>query len=150
MSLKSSLTVKSCGIVNVLLEGTSNNVIASDAVTLEDGAVIQMGDADVPMTFVDGEVFKVFSSGVTLGGTVKMIPEKPGEGQVWDLTSLSTEGIVKVATATGVGNISMQEIPAKVEYYDLSGRKISNVGDGAYLLRLTTKAGKVVTRKIMK
>lgn len=150
LSLKSSLTVKSCGIVNVLLEGTSNNVIASDAVTLEDGAVIQMGDADVPMTFVDGEVFKVFSSGVTLGGTVKMIPEKPGEGQVWDLTSLSTEGIVKVATATGVGNISMQEIPAKVEYYDLSGRKISNVGDGAYLLRLTTKAGKVVTRKIMK
>ena len=150
LSLKSTLTVKSGGIVNVLLEGASNNVIVSDAVTLEDGAVIQMGDADVPMIFVDGEEFKVFSSGVTLEGTVKMIPEKPGEGQVWDLTSLSSEGIVKVAAATGIGNIPMQEKAARVEYYDLSGRKLSNVGDGAYLLRLTTKDGKVVTRKIMK
>ena len=150
LSLKSTLTVKSGGIVNVLLEGASNNVIVSDAVTLEDGAVIQMGDADVPMIFVDGEEFKVFSSGVTLEGTVKMIPEKPGEGQVWDLTSLSSEGIVKVAAATGIGNIPMQEKAARVEYYDLSGRKLSNVGDGAFLLRLTTKDGKVVTRKIMK
>ena len=150
LSLKSTLTVKCGGIVNVLLEGNSNNVIASDAVTLEDGAVIQLGDSDVPMTFVDGETFKVFSSGVTLGGTIKMIPEKPGDGQVWDLSVLSTEGVVKVASATGVKKIPMQKDIALVEFYDLSGRKTANAIDGAYLMRLTTKDGKVVTRKIMK
>ena len=150
LTLKKSLSVKKGGIVSLLLNGSNNNTIVSDNVTLEDGAIIQMGEEDAPNVYVDGEVFQVFSSGVTLNGTVKMIPETPGEGQSWDLSALSTDGVVKVVgTPTGINGISSENIDS-IEYFDLSGMRMKTPGKGAYIQRVTNKDGKVSTRKVMR
>lgn len=153
LTLTGSLLVKAGGIVHLITEGSSYNTIVAKQATLEDGAIIQVGD-DENSLFADGEVIPVFSGAVTVNGTVKMIPETPGEGQTWDLTSLATEGVVKVKgnpTAikeilTGFAGKNIR----KIECFDMSGRKVNMASHGTYLLRATTQEGEVLTRKVVK
>ena len=49
---------------------------------------------------------------------------------------------------SGIETISAGEL-LRTEYYTLSGERIATPGKGMYILRATTRSGKVVTRKVM-
>ena len=153
LTLLKSLEVKSEGVVYLLTEGSSYNTIAANQVSLEDGAVIKIGD-DENLLFMDGETVPVFSGKVAVNGKVKMIPEIPGEGQTWDLTSLATEGVVKVkgfpTVINGILTDFLGKDIRKIECFDMTGRKVNMTSHGTYLLRATTQAGEVLTRKVVK
>lgn len=153
LTLLGNLEVKTGGIVHLTTEGSFYNTIVTNQAILEDGAIIKIGDDD-DLLLVDGEAIPVFSGGVTVKGTIKMIPAVPGEGQTWDLTSLSSEGVVKVkGNPTGIKGIlktfSGRNI-RKLECFDMSGRKVDMASHGTYLLRATTQEGEVLTRKVVK
>lgn len=150
LTLKSSLEVKTDGVVNVLLDGSGINTIDAANVTLKDGAVIMMGENDSQNVFMDGETFQIFSKGVVVEGNVKMIPEIPGDGQTWDLSSLSTDGVIKVVGNPSGIDLKKAENVDSIEYFDLSGMRVLAPEKGAYLMRVTAKDGKVCTRKVMK
>ncbi len=52
--------------------------------------------------------------------------------------------------ATGISDVTTDEVPASVEYYSLSGRRVSVPGTGIYIMKATMPSGKVVTRKVIK
>ena len=152
LTLKSSLEVKSGGIVNVLMDGmTPNTIAATGSVTLADGAILQFGETDAPQVFAEGETFKVFSSAVTVAGLVKVLPETPGTGLKWDTTSLSTSGEVKVVAdgTSAVDAIAQTGSASKVEYFDLDGKPRKSP-EGTFIVRVTDQSGKTTTRKVMK
>lgn len=99
---------------------------------------------------MDGETFQIFSKGVVVEGNVKMIPEIPGDGQTWDLNSLSTDGVIKVVGNPSGIDLKKAENVDSIEYFDLSGMRVLAPEKGAYLMRVTAKDGKVCTRKVMK
>lgn len=152
LTLKSTLEVKAGGIVNVLMDGMATNTIAATGtVTLADGAILQFGETDAPQVFAEGEVFKVFSSAVTVAGSVKIMPETPGAGLKWDTTSLATSGEVKVVAddTSAIGGVAQTDQASKVEYFDLDGKQTKSP-KGTYIVRVTDKSGRTTTRKVMK
>ncbi len=99
LTLRQTLVVDSGAIVNVLAnQSTSNTLYVTGAVTLKDGAILQVNGGvidDAPYSDTEYRVF--YSSNLTINGTFAEIqPSIPGEGQEWDMSSLYTEGILKV------------------------------------------------------
>lgn len=154
LTLLGSLDVKSEGIVHLITEGSSYNTIVVNEATMEDGAIIKIVDDDESLLFVDGAIIPIFSAGITVDGTVKMIPENPGEGQSWDLSALATDGVVKVkGNPTGIKGILTDFAGKgirKIECFDMSGRRVNMASHGTYLLRAITSDGEIVTRKVVK
>lgn len=151
LTLKGNLEVRTGGVVSLLADGSSYNTITAGSVTLEDGAVIQIGEEADALCFVDAETIPVFSAGVKVNGKVQMIPETPGDGQTWDLSKLATEGVVKVVgNPTSIKGVLAGKDIKKIECFDMSGKKIAAVGKGTFMYRITTRNGEVLTRKIVR
>ncbi len=150
LTLKGQLTVASGGIVSVQTDGTTCNTIVTTAPILEDGAVIQIGEGESDSSYALGKTYQVFSTGATLKGKVKIIPSAPYNGLVWDTSALSTEGVLKVADATGIQGISVADGLKNVQYFDVNGVRVSSPAAGATIVRGTDANGKVIVRKIMK
>ena len=151
LTLKGNLEVRTGGVVSLLADGSSYNTITAGSVTLEDGAVIQIGEEIDALCFVDAETIPVFSAGVKVNGKVQMIPETPGDGQTWDLSKLATEGVVKVVgNPTSIKGVLAGKDIKKIECFDMSGKKIAAVGKGTFIYRITTWNGEVLTRKIVR
>ncbi len=123
--LEIPLATKDDAIVNnrVYLSGT---FIVNDA-TL----VFDMSKLTQPIP--DGTVITVFTKLGTVSGSgfTTIIPAQPSETQVWDTSTLLTDGKVKVVNkeSVGISPISSQSLPSTSDIasrpYDLNGRPVS-------------------------
>ncbi len=71
---------------------------------------------------------------ITLNGEPVFEPAVPMPGYLWDITSLETDGIIRiVADPVGINGVNTDEENAEI--YDLSGRKLRNAtGKGVYII----------------
>ena len=111
-------------------------------------AVLQLNDALAASDFHEGQQIKVFTA--TPSGTfAEIIPETPGRGMEWDTTELYTKGLLKVAIATTVDQVSDNCAAAKTEFFNLAGEQLMQpASSGVYVKRTTTADGKVTTKVI--
>lgn len=79
---------------------------------------------------------------ITLTGEPVFEPSVPLEGYLWDYSTLTTDGTIRViADPVGIGGIEA-DTDGKQEIYDLSGRKLRKAsGKGVYIIN-----GKKVAR----
>lgn len=99
LTLASTLNVGSGAIVNVNANrAESNTIYTNGAVTLAQGAILQVNGGIINEAPYDKTEYKVFTSGnLNITGTFAEIqPATPGEGQTWDTSDLYTEGILRV------------------------------------------------------
>ncbi len=85
----------------------------------------------------EGEAeLKVFTGEgtITLNGEPTFEPAVPMPGYLWDITSLESDGIIRIiADPVGINGINVDEENAEI--YDLSGRKLRNTtGKGVYII----------------
>lgn len=87
--------------------------------------------------FAEGDVLKVFilNDELVLTGTPVFEPAVPGSGLLWDTSSLSADGCIRVvADPTGIDEISAGGRKDD-EIFDLSGRKLHDAGKhGVYIV----------------
>lgn len=150
LTLKGDLTVATGGKVSVQTDYITCNTIVATNPTLEDGAVIQIGEGESDSSLSAGKSFQVFSTGATLKGEVKIIPAVPYKGCSWDTSSLATEGVLKVIDPTGISHIEGAAGLKNVQYFDVNGKRVDGASAGATILRGTDANGKTVVRKVMK
>ena len=63
-----------------------------------------------------------------------MVPETPKAGYVWDLSSLESDGIIRII-ADPVGISEIMADPSKHVIYDMAGRCIHNIDrHGVYIV----------------
>ena len=99
LTLTKTLNVAGGAIVNVLADRAESNTIYADgAITLGEGAILQVNGGTIDEAPYDKTEYHVFtSSSLNITGTFAEIqPATPGEGQEWDTSDLYTEGILRV------------------------------------------------------
>ncbi len=99
LTFNGTLKVNNGGIVNVLADRTkSNTIMLKGALTLTNGAVLQINEGDIAEAPYDKTEYQVFnlSGGTITGSFAEIQPATPGEGQTWDLSELYTNGVIKV------------------------------------------------------
>lgn len=99
LTLTKALKVGKGAIVNVQANRAESNTIYADgAITLGEGAILQVNGGTIDEAPYDKTEYHVFtSSALNITGTFAEIqPATPGEGQEWDTTDLYTEGILRV------------------------------------------------------
>ncbi len=134
--------------------GTNDVVASSDTITLS--GILQLDEIN-DTEFEAGDSFKIFDASVIEGSFDTIVPAIPGIDLIWNLTSLSSEGIISVmssselSTKKGAGliediledvniypnptsnvvNISLTNAVEvkKVEVLDVKGRVVSVVKD---------------------
>lgn len=80
--------------------------------------------------------YKIFNGAgtITISGTPTMVPETPKAGYVWDLSSLESDGIIRII-ADPVGISEIMADPSKHVIYDMAGRRIHNIDrHGVYIV----------------
>jgi autotransporter-associated beta strand protein len=163
LTLSSTLKVENGGIVCVPVFRTgvlnkSNKFIFKGAVTLAQGAVLELDVTEMTKTPTAGSKFTIFdlsATGASLTGEfASIVPEVPGEGLVWDTSSLYTDGILYVRkdeseTAIETVNGDAARI-VTTTYYDLSGKQVLYpAAPGVYVVKTRTVDGReTVTRRM--
>jgi hypothetical protein len=100
-------------------------------------------------------IFDLSATGASLTGEfASIVPEVPGEGLVWDTSSLYTDGILYVRkdeseTAIETVNGDAARI-VTTTYYDLSGKQVLYpAAPGVYVVKTRTVDGReTVTRRM--
>ena len=143
LTLTGNLTVQGGGIILVRGRGTTSvdkfNVAGKVNLT---NPVFQMERlSDEWEAETDYKIFNGTGT-ITISGTPTMVPETPKAGYVWDLSSLESDGIIRII-ADPVGISEIMADPSKHVIYDMAGRRISNIDrHGVYIVD-----GKKVTVK---
>ena len=99
LTLSRALTVEGGAIVNVQANrAESNTIYTESAITLGEGAILQVNGGIIDEAPYNKTEYRVFtSSALNITGTFAEIqPATPGEGQTWDTSDLYTEGILRV------------------------------------------------------
>ena len=94
------------------------------------------------------QIFKL--SGGKISGTFKEIqPAIPGEGLTWDTSELYSAGKLKVAGSTvGIQSATSTASPLRVEYYSLSGQRITAPEKGICIMRTIMQDGSIISQKV--
>ena len=131
LKLSGGLTVLNGGEVHFPVRWTgssvfTNRIKVTGALTINGGTLVIdiKDDAELPA----GTVLTLFSSLGTVGGTgfSAVVPERPSATTKWDLSTVLTDGKVRVANdETAVGQLKADAKSSTV--YDLKGR---NLGTG--------------------
>lgn len=143
LTLTGNLTVQGGGIILVRGRGTTSvdkfNVAGKVNLT---NPVFQMERlSDEWEAETDYKIFNGTGT-ITISGTPTMVPETPKAGYVWDLSSLESDGIIRII-ADPVGISEIMAAPSKHVIYDMAGRRIHNIDrHGIYIVD-----GKKVTVK---
>ena len=120
LTLTKALTLEGGAIVNVQANRAESNTIYTEAaVTLGEGAILQVNGGIIDEAPYDKTEYRVFSSSdLNLTGTFAEIqPATPGEGQEWDTTDLYTEGILRVVGGEANPNPDQGEENPDVQEY---------------------------------
>jgi autotransporter-associated beta strand protein len=160
LTLSNTLKVENGGIVSVPVFrasklNKSNKLILKGAVTLNEGAILRLDVTEMTATPTNGSSFTIFdlSANPTITGTFASIePATPGEGLVWDASTLLTDGKLYVRTdenATAIETINGEA--ARVvgtTYYDLNGKQVLYpAAPGVYVVKTRTADGKVTVSR---
>ncbi len=145
LTLTGSLNVKAGGIIRLRARGTAtlrnDELDVAGKVTLT-SPVFQIEHLNGE--FKEGDEMKLFvgDGAITLTGEPVFEPSVPLEGYLWDYSTLTTDGTIRViADPVGIGGIEA-DADGKQEIYDLSGRRLRNTsGKGVYIIN-----GKKVAR----
>ena len=150
LSLGSSLVVEQGGFVNIPANSSACNTLSVKGnLTLQSGAVLRMADGKLEETPESGTAYKVLelTGGVT-GTFAEILPATPGEGLVWDVSRLYTEGVLAVADeGAGIETLNGSNQPLNTEYFSLTGERVATPATGIYIQRVTLQNGQVVVRK---
>ena len=125
-----NLTVQEGGKVLIRARGTTTSSVDHFTVT---GAtkltnpVFEM--QQLTGAWAEGE-YQVFdgSGTITLIGDVTMQPAVPGDGLKWDLSELTSRGVVKVMTDTGIDDVYVEGDSSDI--YNLRGQKVQKPTTG--------------------
>ena len=157
LKLNGGVTVSRGGQVEfpIALKGSSvvNNRMSVDGTFTLSGATLVL---DLPAAPEDssspvlptGTVLTLFTKLGTVSGSgfAAIVPEQPSETQVWDTSTLLTNGKIRVADKEpdGIKDVGRwkMENESNESFYDLSGRRVSNPTHGL----LVRKGVKVVKR----
>lgn len=99
LTLNKTLSVDEGATVSIPLTASANNSITLKGnMTIADGVALVLAENGLDKAPYDATVYQVFNlAGGTISGTFsEIIPAVPGEGQTWDLSSLYTDGTIKV------------------------------------------------------
>ncbi len=138
LSLTGDLNVKSGGIICSRVRKSS--FLRCDALKVDGKVTLASPVFRIELmsgSFAEGDVLKVFTvdGELTLTGTPVFEPTVPGSGLLWDASSLSTDGCIRiVADPTGIDEISADGRKDD-EIFDLSGRKLHDADKrGVYIV----------------
>ena len=153
LTFNSTLNLSGTAILNVLANSTkSNSITLKGSTTLGASSVLQInggeGFEEVPEAGTEYQIFKL--SGGKISGTFKEIqPAIPGEGLTWDTSELYSAGKLKVAGSTvGIQSATSAASPLRVEYYSLSGQRITAPEKGICIMRTIMQDGSIISQKV--
>ena len=109
-------------------------------------ATLVLDTENITEEMPDGTEFKLFSSlgSVTGTGFSTIIPERPSPTQLWDTSSLLTDGILRVkADPTAINTVNADSNSLSDVWYNLQGQRVSNPSHGIFI----NKNGKKVILK---
>ena len=153
LTFNKTLVLSGTATFNVLANSTkSNNITLKGSTTLGASSVLQInggeGFEEVPEAGTEYQIFKL--SGGKISGTFKEIqPAIPGEGLTWDTSELYSAGKLKVAGSTvGIQSAASAASPLRVEYYSLSGQRITAPEKGICIMRTIMQDGSIISQKV--
>lgn len=138
LKLAGDLNVKSGGVVRVRVRKSS--YLRCDALSVDGN--IQLASPVFRIELLrdnlsENDVLKVFVTDgeVNLTGTPVLEPAIPGKGLLWDVSSLSTDGCIRViADPVGIDEVKA-DVRRDAEVFDLSGRKLHDTDKrGIYIV----------------
>jgi hypothetical protein len=135
LTLTGNLTVQNGGII--IVKGTGATSVDKFNVA---GKVI-LTNPIFQMERISGEWesdtdYKVFSGtgAITITGEPTILPETPRAGYLWDLSSLKSDGIIRIVPDP-VGINEIMADPSKHVIYDMAGRRVNNIDrHGVYIV----------------
>ena len=125
---------------------TDKGLTFNGGLQLNTGAVLKLNEAMADEDYQSGDEIKAFTASTVTGQFAEIQPATPGEGLIWDVSDLYTQGVLKVTADTGIGTISVDG--GRSEYYNMKGERVTMPGSGVYIQRIVMPDGKMVTRKI--
>jgi len=138
LTLTGSLNVKAGGIIRLRARGTTN--VSNDKIDVAGKVTLASPVFHIEHLngeFKEGDEMKLFvgDGAITLTGEPVFEPAVPLEGYLWDYSTLTTDGTIRViADPVGIGGIEA-DADGKQEIYDLSGRRLRNAsGKGVYII----------------
>ncbi len=99
LTLAKTLNVATGGKVSIPVSATAcNSLTLKGNMTIGEGVALVLAEDGLDKAPYDATVYQVLNlAGGTITGTFsEIIPATPGEGQTWDLSSLYTDGTIKV------------------------------------------------------
>lgn len=136
LTLTGNLTVQSGGIIRVRVIGrnkTTDALKVNGSVRLDSPVFRMYRSTGI---WQAGDECRVFTGtgSITLNGTPTFEPEIPLEGYVWDYSTLSVDGIIRVAAnPMGVRTVEAVGQEDEGDAYNLSGQKLSGRPKGFYI-----------------
>ncbi len=153
LTFNSTLNLSGTATLNVLANSTkSNSITLKGSTTLGASSVLQINGGEqfeeAPEAGTEYQIFKF--SGGKISGTFKEIqPAIPGEGLTWDTSELYSAGKLKVAGSTvGIQSATSTASPLRVEYYSLSGQRITAPEKGICIMRTIMQDGSIISQKV--
>ncbi len=104
------------------------------AAALNSPTIFLLGLNDEPI--LPETEFRLFTGNgqLTINGDVKILPQQPLPGYEWDVTTLATDGTIRLIPSTGILQIE-NDIPADTDVYDLHGHKVNGKpASGVYII----------------
>ncbi len=136
LTLTGNLTVQSGGVIRVRVIGrnkTTDALKVNGSIRLDSPVFRMYRSTGI---WQAGDECRVFTGtgGITLNGTPTFEPEIPLEGYVWDYTTLTVDGIIRVAAdPMGVRTVEAVGQEDEGDAYNLSGQKLSGRPKGFYI-----------------
>ena len=141
LTINGNLTVQSGGKVRVrhyssATKTNNDQINVAGTVTLN-SPIFELSPIN-SNEIVDGSELNVFNgaSKITINGKVTITPEKPKAGWDWDLSRLTSDGIIAIKKDDSSGiNAPMTDSNATMTVYDLSGKRhVKVTKSGPYLI----------------
>ncbi len=153
LSLGGTLTVENGAIVSIpASSGACNTLSVKGNLTLKDGAILVLADGRFDEAPEQGCAFQAISVTGNVSGTFAEIrPAVPGPGLEWDTSDLYTKGILRVMATDGIKQSSgIGTAPVSIDYFSLTGERISQPSHGLHLQRSLLPDGRTVTQKVVR
>lgn len=131
LTLNGTLNVQSGGTISVKARRSATTATC-DALKVAGKTTLASPVISITMLgtnpLADGDALRLFTGAgaITLTGTPTLIPATPGEGLLWDTSTLATDGTLRVkGNPDGIGYTSTDQTDADAPAYDLSGRRVA-------------------------
>ena len=145
LTVNGTLTLQTGAILRVRTRSTATRTTAdawkvTGNVTLN-SPTIEVPELNANYTYGEDVVLNVFTGTgtITINGDITMVPATPKAGYKWDTSALASEGIIRiVADATGIRELSADQLTDRDVIYDLAGHRLTAITRaGTYIVNGT-------------